>query len=512
MSFLQKSDLKLSYFQKLRDSKFRHVVWPIRSSELAKFIPMSLLMFSILLNQNIIRGIKDSIIVTYVGPEVISFIKFWGDMPAGFLFIIFYTKLCNCVTSENAFRIIVISFLSFFTIFTFIIFPNHILFHPDPDTIKLYILQFPHLKWFITIWGKWSFVLFYIMGELWPVVVFSLLYWQLANKITKTEEASRFYSFFSLFGQSNLLVSGSIIIYFAEGKHFIADWFKGGATDEVMVKSLMVIIIISTIILLLLHRLIEINIINSSKNTSQSINKEVLKMGFRNSIKTVLSSKYLGLICCMIISYSVTMNLIEGLWMSKVKELYPTTDQFISYHGKVLFVTGIFTLFCSFLGSSIIRYWGWYWGAVISPIIILIAGTLFFSFAALQKHTETIIMGIGYTSPLFIIVIIGAIQNIVGKGVKYSVFDTTKEMTYIPLDDEMKTKGKAAVEIAGMKIGKACGAALQFSIFSIFPSARYDDIIVFLMISFIVICVIWISSVKALYKYYLNLLTSNTAK
>lgn len=495
------------YFQKLRQSKFRQVVWPIKSTELTQFILMAFLMFVILLNQNIIRAVRNSIVTTEIGAESISFIRLWGEMPIGFLFIVFYAKLCNTVSAENAFRIVVVLFLLLFLSFNFIILPYQHLFHPTTDTVELLSLQFPNFKWFIKIWGKWSFVLFYIMGELWPTIVFSLLYWQLANKITSTAVASRFYSFLNLFGQTNLLISGTIIAYFCQSSIYNNLNSISFAQKQSMLTSLMIIVIVSTIVILVIHRWIEKRFISSKLENINSDNKNtVLKMSLRDSIRVILSSRYLGLICVMLISYSIVINLIEGVWLFKVQKLYSTTDQFIRYQGSVLASTGICALICSFIGSSVIRYLGWYWGAVITPVTILVVGGCFFLCITFEEYLGFFASS---SSLLYIVVSLGTLQNVLSKGVKYSLFDATKEMAYIPLDNEMKTKGKAAVEIAGSSVGKAISSMIQFVIFTLSPSAQYDDITIFLATPFVIICVLWILSIKMLNRDYVKILSVN---
>ena len=92
--------------------------------------------------------------------------------------------------------------------------------------------------------------------------------------------------------------------------------------------------------------------------------------------------------------------------------------------------------------------------------MIGVTGLAFFALNIFQGAISPVVALLG-TTPLMLSVIVGAAQNILSKSSKYSLFDPCKEMAYIPLDKESKTKGKAAIDVVGNPLGKSGGALIQ---------------------------------------------------
>merc|ERR1740138_957542 len=89
-----------------------------------------------------------------------------------------------------------------------------------------------------------------------------------------------------------------------------------------------------------------------------------------------------------------------------------------------------------------------------------ITGISFFSLILFSDSFAPLTAVLGIT-PLLMAVYMGAAQNIFSKSAKYSLFDPCKETAYIPLDAEMRTKGKAAIDVIGNPMGKSGGAFIQ---------------------------------------------------
>lgn len=92
--------------------------------------------------------------------------------------------------------------------------------------------------------------------------------------------------------------------------------------------------------------------------------------------------------------------------------------------------------------------------------MIGVTGLSFFALNIFSDFFAPITAALG-TTPLMMAVIVGAAQNILSKSSKYALFDPCKEMAYIPLDQESKTKGKAAIDVIGNPLGKSGGALIQ---------------------------------------------------
>jgi AAA family ATP:ADP antiporter len=123
-------------------SLFKYL-WPIHRHEYSKFFLTTLLMFCILFIQNVIRAEKDAIVNTMIGTEVIAFLKVWGVMPGSIMMAILYVKLINNFKAQKVFYIIISSFILFFALFAFWIFPNHESLHLSIEATESLISKYP---------------------------------------------------------------------------------------------------------------------------------------------------------------------------------------------------------------------------------------------------------------------------------------------------------------------------------------------------------------------------------
>jgi len=141
-------------------------------------------------------------------------------------------------------------------------------------------------------------------------------------------------------------------------------------------------------------------------------------------------------------------------------------------------------------------------------MILFLSGLGFFMFVVFDKHIHSYIDLVLF-DPLWLAVIFGLVLNSLSKATKYSFFDPTKEMSYIPLDNELKTKGKAAVDVVGARIAKSFGALIPSTLFLVFPEATFSSITPYLMIVFIIVSLAWLVAVKFLSHEYQNRLAEN---
>lgn len=494
------SNIELNPFK----SKLRNIFWPISKSELGKFIPMSALMFCILFNQNVLRILKDSILISEVSAEVTSFTKLYCVTPMAAIFVIAYAKLVNHLPFQKIFYYLISVFTAFYVLFAFTIYPNVDFFHMDPELASSMIAEHPHLKWYIAGIANWSYVLFYTLSELWPNIFYLLLFWQIANEITTTNEAKRFYALFPFFGNSSLILVGLLMMNLSSDNNIIHQLFTTSEHKIALTQVSVAMITVSSILSCILVRYITTHVMIDSKDTRKTSEKRTTrpKMGIVESFKYITRSRYLWLMLVCSASFGLSMNLVEAVWKSKMKELYPTVTGYASYNSLYILWTGIAIMLMSLIGNSIMRNSSWFAAAIISPLLIFTTGTLFFFLVVFDNQILNFFDGMILMSPLALAVFVGTIQNVLAKGSKYSIWDTSTQMLYIPLDQELRTKGKAAVDVISNKIGKSTSGFIQSLIFTIVPMATYHSIAPGLMIIFIAVCMLWIYAIRKIYFEY----------
>ncbi|KAM0933382.1 putative ADP/ATP carrier protein, bacterial type [Dioscorea sansibarensis] len=427
---------------------------------LKKIIPLGIMFFCILFNYTILRDTKDVLVVTAKGSsaEIIPFLKTWVNLPMAVGFMLLYTKLSNVLSKEALFYTVLLPFVAFFGAFGFVLYPLSSVIHPTALADKLVAALGPSFVGPVAILRIWSFCLFYVMAELWGSVVISVLFWGFANQITTVEEAKEFYPLFGLGANIALIFSGRTVKYFSNLRKNLGPGVDGWA---ISLKGMMSIVMLLGLVICSIYWGVNKFVVNDpSIPRSARKKKEKPKLGMKESLKVLLSSRYVRDLATLVVAYGISINLVEVTWKSKLKAQFPSPNEYSSFMGDFSTATGIATFTMMLLGRVILRKFGWGVAAMITPTVLLLTGVGFFSLILFGEPLTPVLANLGMT-PLLAAVYVGALQNIFSKSAKYSLFDPCKEMAYIPLDEDMKVKGKAAIDVVCNPLGKSGGALIQ---------------------------------------------------
>lgn len=487
-------------------SQWRRYIWPVHTHELKKLIPMLLIFFFISFDYNVLRTLKDSLLITAKasGAEVIPFVKVWAMFPGAVIMTILFTWLSNRLPRDTVFYIIISIFLVYFAVFTFILYPIRDSIHPHALADYLSTVLPPGFKGFIAMLRYWTFTLFYVMSELWSSTVLSVLFWGFANQVTKIGEAKRFYGLFGVGANFSGIFAGQASVFCCTYTRQASLPFGEDPWHQSLILMVS-LILVAGVIALILFRWLDKKVLTDKvyydPMTVKTEGEVQGKLSFKQSLSYLLNSKYLVSIAFIVISYNLVINLTEVLWKHQVKELYPNPNDYTVYMNHIVSIIGIVATISSlFVSGNAIRKCGWTFTALLTPIILLITSVGFFSFFFLERFAPDIVLSFLGLSPLAIVAFFGSAQNILSRGAKYSVFDATKEMAFVPLKPESKLIGKAAIDGICSRMGKSGGSVVHQSFLILFAtisaSAPYVAIVLFSVIVF------WSYSVRRLGKQF----------
>lgn len=408
-------------------------------------------------NYNLLKILKDTVLISTAGAVAIPFVKVWFLMPSAVLLTAAYVKLSQVLSPNKVFY----SFLSFFYFFYIIFF---VWMFPAREGLYAHHLA-DYLQTILPIGAKglvdsiryWPIVLFYPFCELWGTMIQFVLFWGFVNRITKIGQAKRFYP---LFGFATNL-SGIIVssVYYMVSKY-------NERMDNIMSFVIVLLTLSIGLIFILFYNLTK-NIQEQKEVGAQHLEDRKNKLTLIGALRNLFKDAYVRNLTFIVLSYNIVINLTEILWKKSLETMYNNNDVPIGeVLAQVMLITSALACLSDLLiCGPVIRSRNLTKSALVTPIILTITSIFFIPLVVFPSLGIKISPWLGVT-PIALTVFFGSLQNALSRASKYSFFDTSKELAFLPLSVELKTNAKATIDGVGSRLGKSLGS-LSYQVLSI---------------------------------------------
>lgn len=446
---------------------------------------LSSVSFFLAFNYFILKSLKETLLVTApeAGAEAIPFVKMWLLFPVSVVFLTIFTWMASRISFRTAVSTTIIFFLSTYFIFAFVLYPQRETLHLHGFAKELQHILPDGWNGLAAVVRYWSYSLFYVAAECWCTMVYSVVFWGYANTVIKYSEAKKYYPYLTLAGTVAALVAGPLTIFLTSDK--FASFVPAGYDNwEVAFYGLTISVLLSGFFAVAIFLKYCPEVASESSKCKNA--------PFWSSFLKIFRSKYLITLAVICLTYNMLINLTDVIWKNEVLMLYPNPGDFTSYLSHVTVLTGVVsTLITLFVCRQSLRYYGWTRTALLTPFVALISGLIFFLSIFAREYGA-----ISVTLP--IVTFLGSIHICLSSGAKYTLFEPTKEMAFIPLSNEEKLRGKAAIDGVGARLGKTSSSLIYQLLLVVLPTiSACTPIVAVLLIIVITVC---ISSIVSLGK------------
>jgi AAA family ATP:ADP antiporter len=308
----------------------------------------------------------------------------------------------------------------------------------------------------------------------------------MANDLNNVEQAKRTYGILNIGSNIAPIFSGYLVILV--GQPLLEGFLNTSGWDLTIKQVCLLVASFLSITLFLFSRLSKLYP-EIANRPIQNKNPSKKRMGVREATKTVLKDPYLARLALIVISYNISINLADLAWKDQLRKLIKDPNAMLDHMSSITILIGFVATTSAILFAPLIKRFGWRKLAMATPIAMGSLGLCFFTCRFGLADSLALSLSL---APLALTVYFGSIQNGISKGFKYCIFDATKEMAYLPLDEERRSKGKAAIDGLGSGVGKSGASLMTQGIILVSGSLSSASPIIAFVMGFIIL--VWIIS------------------
>ncbi|MCI0382419.1 MAG: NTP/NDP exchange transporter [Chlamydiae bacterium] len=434
----------------------------IKKTEWALFGSMFFIVSLININFSILRSMRNALVVADIGGSsaFIPYFELFGTFPASILLTWGLSRLMRFFSFRFIFLATMSFFLFFFIVFAFWIYPYRGAIQILLENKLWFLIGFSKFR---VVFTHWPDMIFYIMAELWKVAILSVLFWGFINQKLSLDEAKRFYPSLMLGSSVGAILAGPITVFCTSQM----SWNFFSLSQERWQHSLYLLtffLFFCGILTLVSFNFLFTRLRVRAQNSPETAKKEPFSrklLSLSSSLRYLWKSPYLGALLLIVVAEYVAYSLGELIFLETLKKMYPTPSDYCHYMGNLTLWTGILTAFSALIVTPyLLQIYPWSLCALITPILMVLSTVAFFAIISLNQIIP------GFFS-LPIAVILGSLHFCVGRSVKYTLFDSTKELAFIPLNEEAQVKGKLIIDGIGSRFGRGASSLLSIGLFSL---------------------------------------------